>query len=111
MRKILSLEQQKAGVYWNDKTICLSHESPKIQPAPKYDKRPLILLRGIHYCTNFTDFYPKMQVPFDKFRQQLPKLEKKNNMTTNSNWTKNNNKTQDEIKFIQAFSLYSWDNN
>ena len=58
--------------------------------------------------TTFTVSYPKMQVPFDIFRRRLPKLEK--NITTNSNWTKNN-KTQNKTKFIEAFSLYSWEIN
>ena len=96
-----STKDRESIKYWDDKNKGLSQESPKIQPSPKYDNTISPAQRHENY-TNFTASYPKMQVSFDIFRRRLPKLEK--NITTNSNWTKNN-KTQDKTKFIEAFFI------
>jgi hypothetical protein len=54
-----STKDRESIKYWDDKSIGLSHESPRIQPSPKYDITISPAQRHEHY-TNFTASYPKM---------------------------------------------------
>lgn len=91
--------------WWQNKTERKTKESTLSSPPSNKFSNLLTAPKRYEFYKNIMHRYPKMYVPYKKFRTNVSRLQ---NYLTNNKYWKNSNKTGEKQQFLQSFSLQTW---